>query len=272
LILRRAFLCAVAPFALSAAAWAADSTRPADPAAIEAVIAGGRLVQARAMIARVAPVDPALPLLAAELALAERNDTIALVGFQALRAAAPEDCRINAGLGIAAARLSHDADALAPLEVATRLCPERWRAWEALGVVHDRAGRFADAERAYRAALATTGDRAGVLNNFGFSLILQRRSAEAVPLLREAARLAPDSERIANNLDIARAAAGEDLASGLPGRGSTRWADRLNNTGYAAYLAGDAARATRYLSQAVGEADVYPAHAAANLALVEAPK
>jgi Flp pilus assembly protein TadD len=272
LILRRALLSVAGAFAMSAAAWAADSSGPADPAAIEGAIAGGRLVQARAMIARVAPGDPALPLLAAELALAERNDSVALAGFQALSPAAPEDCRINAGLGIAAARLGRDADALAPLEAATRLCPDRWHAWEALGVVHDRAGRFIDAERAYRTALATAGDRAGVLNNLGYSLILQRRSAEAVPLLREAARLAPDNERIANNLDIARAAAGDDLAGDLPGRGSSRWADRLNNAGYAAYLAGNAARAARYLSQAITDADVYPAQAAANLALVEGPK
>jgi Flp pilus assembly protein TadD len=56
----------------------------------------------------------------------------------------------------------------------------------------------------------------------------------------------------------------------IPDRGSERWADRVNNAGYAAFLAGDKSHATRYLSAAVSTADVYPARAAANLALVQA--
>lgn len=246
----------------------------ADPADIGAAISGGRLAQARAMIARADLAAPAmvdaLPLLTAELALAERHDQLAYTGFDALRAKRPDDCRVNEGFGLSALRLGRTADAGEALESATRTCPGRWRSWNALGIVHDRAGRWADSDNAYRMALQSTTDRARVLNNLGYSLILRRRPADAVAILREAATLAPQNERIANNLDIARAAAGEDLIAQIPDRGSERWADRVNNAGYAALLAGKPRQAVRYLSEAVSTADMYPIRAAANLAVAQA--
>ncbi len=255
---------------ISTSAYAGETIDPAD---IGAAIAGGRLAQARAMIVRADPAAPAmvvaLPLLTAELALAERHDEIAHTAFGALRTQTPDDCRVNEGFGIVALRLGRTAGAQDALESATRLCPDRWRAWNALGIAYDRAGRWADSDRAYRMALAGTTDRARVLNNLGYSMILRRRPADAVPILREAVRLAPRNERAANNLDIARAAAGEDLIAQIPDKGSARWADRVNNAGYAAFLVGNAQHAVRYLSAAVSAADVYPVRAAANLALVQ---
>lgn len=257
-----------------AASAIAHAGEPVDPADIGAAIAGGRLSQARSMIARADPATPALvealPLLAAELALAERRDEIAYTAFAALRASTSDDCRVNESFGIAAIRLGRMKDVREALESVTRLCPHRWRAWNALGIVHDRAGRWSDSDQAYRMALAETTDRARVLNNLGYSMILRRRPADAVPILREAAMLAPRNERAANNLDIARSAAGEDLIAQIPGRGSERWADRVNNAGYAAWLAGNPRHAIRYLSEAVSAADIYPMRAAANLALAQA--
>jgi Flp pilus assembly protein TadD len=241
---------------------------------IAAAIAGGRLAQARAMIARADPGAPdiaaALPLLTAELALAERHDDVAYSAFAALRRQTPCNCRADEGFAIAALRLNRMEGVREALETATRQCPDRWKAWNALGIVNDRLARWAESDEAYRQALAASPDRAKILNNLGYSMILRKRPAEAIAPLREATRLAPRNLRAANNLDIARSAAGEDMIAQIPDRGSERWADRVNNAGYAAFLAGDKDHATRYLSAAISAADVYPARAAANLALVQA--
>ncbi|MBY8826483.1 hypothetical protein K7G82_29545 [Sphingomonas colocasiae] len=251
-----------------------NAAEPIQPDDIAAAIAGGRLAQARAMIARADPGAPdiaaALPLLTAELALAERHDDIAYSAFAALRRQAPGDCRADEGFALAALRLNRMEGVREALETATRQCPDRWKAWNALGVVNDRSARWAESDAAYRQALATSPDRAKILNNLGYSMILRKCPAEAIALLREATRLAPRNLRAANNLDIARSAAGEDMIAQIPDKGSERWADRVNNAGYAAFLAGDKGHAMRYLSTAISAADVYPARAAANLALVQA--
>ncbi len=268
------YLHAIIGLSAMAASAIVHAGEPVDPADIGAAIAGGRLLQARAMIARADPTAPAmveaLPLLSAELALAERRDEIAYTAFGALRTRTADDCRVNEGFAVAAIRLGRMTDVRVALEGVTRLCPHRWQAWNALGIVHDRAARWSDSDQAYRMALAETTDRARVLNNLGYSMILRRRPADAVPILREATTLAPRNERAANNLDIARSAAGEDLIAQIPDKGSERWADRVNNAGYAAWLSGNPRHAIRYLSEAVSAADVYPMRAAANLALVQA--
>lgn len=235
----------------------------------EAAIEQGRLTQARVMIERLAPV-PAIATeirrLTAELALAERDDRGAFAALAGLPDTA-NDCRVDESFGVAALRVGRMAEAHAALERSTASCPDRWRGWNALGVIYDRLARWDDSERSYARALALTGGSATVTNNIGVSLMLQRRHAEALAILNRAAAAAPSNERIANNIDIAGASAGQAPAPTRETQADR--ARRLGNAGYAAYLAGDRVRARAYLSQAIHLADRYSARAAGNLSLMD---
>ncbi|MBP2299082.1 tetratricopeptide repeat protein [Azospirillum picis] len=75
------------------------------------------------------------------------------------------------------------------------------------GVALHRAGRFADAETAYRAALDADPGRASpshadALHLLGLLLHQAGRSADALPLIKEALRLAPDFPSAWNHLGL----------------------------------------------------------------------
>lgn len=236
-------------------AGAANGAEPssADPvAAIDRAIAGDRLIQAGAMLDR---KDLQLPAqerarLVASLLLAHRQDAQALKLFEAALAQQPQDCRLQAGAGIAALRLGRDKDAELRLRESTAACPDNAETWGALAVVEDKGGRWDLSAAAYARAIALSKDDPALLNNAGVSLMSQRRYAEAIRLFRQALLIDPANAHARNNLDIARVASGErpDFESE---EDSGRRADRLNNAGYAALLAGDAAAATSYFDEAI---------------------
>lgn len=225
----------------------------ADPvAAIDRAIAGNRLIQAGAMLDR---KDLALPAqertrLVASFLLARHHDAEALKLFEAALAAQPEDCRLQGGAGIAALRLGRDKDAELRLRASTAACPDNADTWGALAVVEDKGGRWDLSTVAYARAIALSKDDPALLNNAGVSLISQRRYAEAIRLFRQTLVIDPTNEHARNNLDIARVAFGErpDFEAEID---SGRRAERLNNAGYTALLAGDAAAATSYFDEAI---------------------
>lgn len=242
-----------------------------DYALIGQAIEAGRLVQARTMLAnrtlaeRDAPSEE-FEILSAELALAERRDAQALAAFNDLNHRGVTDCRVQAGLGLSLMREQRSKEALSHLRAATMACPNNWRAWNGLGVALDLARDWRGSADAYETAFQLTADQASVMNNYGFSLLLQKRFAEAAPLFEASARAEPDNQRYANNADIARTMAGEPLtAAGQDGGDREEWARRLNNAGYASLLTGREQEAKAYFSRSLHAGDSYFHRASANL-------
>ena len=77
------------------------------------------------------------------------------------------------------------------------------------------------------------------------------------------------SERIAHNLELARAAVSEDLPARRPGESDTDWAARLNDAGVIAKVRGDHRKAKAAFAQAVEVRSDYYERAANNLVQVE---
>jgi len=147
--------------------------------------------------------------------------------------------------------------------------PDLWRAWNAIGFLHDRSGDWSEAETAYRAALeAAPPDAApSILNNLGVSAMAQGRYDEAAGYLRQA--LAADA-----GLEVSRA--NLRLVLGMQGRYAEAMAGLalgetpavLNNLGYVAMMQGDLARAEAYFQRALEASPSYYETAAGNLALL----
>lgn len=219
------------------------------------------------------PPDPMrLKALSGALALAEGRNDFAYAVLAELHREAPSDCRVGAGAGTAAARLGNAHAAIGLLEDATRQCPGSWESWNALGIAHDLERDWASSGRAYAKALALDPGNARILNNYGYSLFLQHQYEAAVDLFHKAADIDPHNLRIANNLDIALASLGSELAPAGANIDPDRLAERLNNAGYAAYLAGDKRAARAYLSRSIMMRPTYFEKAASNLALAEGMK
>ncbi|MCF8709411.1 hypothetical protein [Rhizorhapis sp. SPR117] len=163
--------------ALAYPAMAQDKAPVADYALIDQAIDGGRLVQARAMLANQRLSEGNQPstefeILSAQLALAERRDAQALVAFGDLKTRGVADCRVDAGLGAALVKHQRAREAVAFLDSATQTCPDRWDAWNALGVARDLTGDWKESESAYERAFSLSDNKAGIMNNYGFSLLI----------------------------------------------------------------------------------------------------
>jgi len=72
-----------------------------------------------------------------------------------------------------------------------------------LGILRDDAGAFAQAEPAYREALAQAPNQAYLHNNLGYNLLLQSRPKEAADEFRAALAIEPHSELANDNLGLA---------------------------------------------------------------------
>ena len=92
---------------------------------------------------------------------------------------------------------------------------------------------------------------------------------DALPLLERAAALDPKARRIADNLELARAALAEDLPRRRPGESDADWAARLNDAGILAAAGGQRQRAIAAFTQAIEASSQWFERAANNLALVE---
>ncbi len=240
---------------------------------IETAIAQGRLHQAELMVAshRVAgAADSRLDALEADLLLAQHKHEAALAIYLKLAAAAPEEAHFWTGAGIASLQLRRLDDAMAQLRRAAALPGADWKTWNALGVLSDHRRAWQASEEAYGRALALAPASPVALNNRGYSLLLQKRFGEALDLLRRAAALEPENQRIALNLKLAAAMSGDYSLRRGPRESAQAWARRLNNAGYAAWLAGDRAAARSLLARAIEASEIHYSRAAENLKLVEA--
>lgn len=171
------------------------------------------------------------------------------------------------GQGIALSMLGRSDEALAALKSATDLDKTLWRAWNGLGREYDLRRDWGDALLAFNAALAAPGAKtAVVLNNRGYSLLLQNKINEASADFIAALAKDPGLAAARTNLRIALAWQGAYARAAVTGAGDDR-AAVLNNVGLAAALRGDYVQAEKYLNEAMSAKGQYYDRASENLQL-----
>lgn len=214
------------------------------------------------------PVDRLL----ADLAFARGEDDRALNLYKALLAVHPHDPLLLERGGIAALRLGRVAEATALLDRATRAPNASWRAWNARGAAADRQGRWEEADAAYDRAAVIAPQRAEVPNNQGWSLMLRGKWVEALAAFDRAWSIDRAVPRLANNIELARAAVAADLPARTQGESDEAYAVRLNDAGVVAVASGQTKRAEAAFAQAIELRSRWYARAADNLAALGAAK
>ncbi len=96
----------------------------------------------------------------------------------------------------------HYNEAISELSLAVSLDPKLTEAHNLLGVAYDKKGFGDRAKESFERAVKMEED-ADTLNNLGFSLYQNGNYRAAVDRLKRAAKLAPNDERILNNLGLA---------------------------------------------------------------------
>lgn len=240
---------------------------------VELAIESGRLDQARLMIsemirARVAQVDVDQAL--AHLAFASNDDEEALARYQAQLRQFPGDRMACERAGLSALRLNRLAEARPLMACATANQSSSWRAWNARGVLADLTQDWTEAASSYATALRLDPANARILNNIGYSHLLQGDWSGAIDYFERARMIDPAIERVGNNLELARAAIEQALPSRLPNENASAWAARLNDAGVAAEILGDRRRAIANFTRALEASGGWYVRAANNLAAVSA--
>lgn len=253
-----------------AAALAAAPVQPTPPpsaqalAVLDAAIADGRLDAARELIAPMwASGTPDVLLRGAELALAGGSLPEAAEGFSGLLDG-PLAATARQGLGITRLREGKDAEARALLEQAVAADAGLARAWNALGVLADKARDWAAADTAYGRAIAAAPQDAGFMANRGWSHLLRGHHQAAELDLLAALKLQPKLKVARTNLALARAMQGRYQEAFLLSD-KTSLATDLNTVGYAAMMRGDLAVAEAYFNRAMALNPQFDRAAWANL-------
>lgn len=251
-----------------------SAAEPQHPPLSEAehALAAGRVEQARIMIGNAVKAGaqgPEVDRLLADLAFVSEDFGLALVRYDALLRAEPGNAFLAERAGIAALKLGDWSRGRALLYRATTADGTSWRAWNALGVAADHFRDTQQAERAYARAAQLSPDRPEILNNMGWSLLLQGRWEEGHAVLERASVIDPGDRRIADNLELARLAVSADLPARRPRESDEEWAARLNDAGVVALARGERARAVAAFSRAIEARSDWFEKAANNLALAQ---
>lgn len=259
---------------------AAVASAPAPPST-QALLTGAnhalqanRVDQAGVMIARAmaagasgVAVDRAL----ANLVYARGNYREAALRYDALLKAAPGDQSLLEPAAIAALKLGDVDRAEALLGKATAERGASWRSWNACGIAADLKQDWIRADECYAHAIRLAPNEVEAVNNLGWSLLMRGDWNAALSHFEQAATIDPKSQRVRNNLELARAA----LAAGLPnrkrGESDSSWAARLNDAGVAASMRGDKARAAAAFTQALDVNGTWYSRAANNLDTLRNP-
>ncbi|HEY0648859.1 tetratricopeptide repeat protein [Phenylobacterium sp.] len=226
----------------------------------------GRMID-QAMLGGV--TDPRLSLLGGDLNLVRKRYNVALTSYRMAEGAAETRAQSLQGQGLALALLGRSTEALEMLKRAVAEDPKAWRAWNALGAQYDTRGDWTASEAAYAQAMANSGGAPQVLNNRGYSRLLQSRRDEAVADLVAALQKKPDMSEARTNLRVALAMGG-DYERAVSGASADERAALLNNAGFAAGVRGDYAKAEELLNQALKVKSEYYARASENLKIVRA--
>lgn len=253
---------------LVAAGVAAATPHAPRLAEIEHAINMGRFGQARAMISAAIAAGSsgaAVDRLLADLAFASGNSAEALARYKVLVGLRPADALIAERAAICAIRMGEISLAKGLADHAASLPDASWRAWNARGTVADMLRDFDTADASYLRALELAPDQPEILNNLGWSRLLRGDWAGALAPLEKAAMRLPKAERVANNLELARAGIAADLPQRRPGESNVLWATRLNDAGVVAQIKGDRARAVAAFAQAIEARESWYERAANNL-------
>jgi Flp pilus assembly protein TadD len=210
-------------------------------------------------------------LLLAEVLLRTGQAEPALEHFTSTTAAERFRALALQGIGLSLLHLGDAPEAATQLRKALELDGMLWRAYSALGWIHDARKEWSLAELNYRRALAVVPESAIVHNNLGMSYLLQRRFAAAVVTFRRALELDPSLAPARANLRIALASQGH-YAEALAGASKEALPDALNDVGYLAMMRGDYEIAEGYFSRAMRMSPSYHNLAARNLESLEALK
>lgn len=211
--------------------------------------------------------SPELTILNGQLFLARGRFAEALEMFRPVAAETPPNGRALEGEGIALSMLGRSDEAMAALKAATGLDKALWRGWNCLGREYDLRRDWTNAGGAYAAALAAPGVRSAmVLNNRGYSLLLQNKPTEASADFIAALAKEPALAAARTNLRLALAWQGAYDRAAVTGAGDDR-AAVLNNVGLAAALRGDYVQADKYLTEAMAAKGQYYDRASENLQL-----
>ncbi|HXU99531.1 MAG TPA: tetratricopeptide repeat protein [Caulobacteraceae bacterium] len=210
-----------------------------------------------------------LTCLRGELFLARGDFPDALAAFRSVAGDPGQRARALEGEGLALSLTGKSDDALAALGEATRLDKSLWRAWNGLGREYDTRRDWKKSQAAYMAALAAPGgDAAIVLNNRGYSHLLQRQTTEAAADFVAALAKDPGLAAARTNLRITLAIEGQYARAAVTGVGDDR-AAVLNNVGLAAAIRGDYLEADKLLAEAIEARGQFYARASDNLALAK---
>ena len=238
-------------------------------------IQAGRLEQARLMIANAVKAGasgPEVDRLMADLSYASGDYKPALARYLQLLVSSQNDAVMYEHAGIAAVKIGDMAQAERLLERATSFPAANWRAWNARGVAADYRNDWAIADQSYSRAAELAPDRAAIFNNYGWSLLIRGRWSDALDKIERAAAIDPKSQRIADNLELARAAVSEDLPQRRPNESEADWTARLNDAGVIARLQGNNKKAVAAFTQAIEARSQYYTRAANNLAMAAPAK
>jgi Flp pilus assembly protein TadD len=251
----------------SPAPQAAESDRLAQ---IRSAIDGDRLIQAELMLKGTDTAASATEiLLLADLRTQQHRYDEALALYAGVEAREPQNRHAIAGAGLALIHLGRSTEAEPRLRKASEMAGADWRTWNALGIALDRRADWEGSRLAYEKALPLAPRPAVVLNNAAYSLMLQKRPAEARALLDRAKDLEPANPQVLLNLQIADGMVGRYPPTRGGKEESAAWATRLNNVGYGAMLAGDLAGARSLFSRAIAANETRYEAAERNLARVE---
>lgn len=196
------------------------------------------------------PANPKARLGVGEIYLSLREAKKAREAFDALAEEPSVRARALQGRGLTLAMDGQVDTAEAPLRAAVAEDPALWRAWNALGHLHDRRKEWSEARACYEKALEGAPRSASVHNNLGFSLILAGQPEQAEKYLVKAIEIERDNKLARSNLRLALAWQGR-YQEALAGAQSEELAAALNNVGYVAMLRGDYVAAEAYLTRAM---------------------
>jgi Flp pilus assembly protein TadD len=251
---------------------AAAAVDDATVAAVQQALDEGRLVDAGRLLDRAflaGETDPRLTLEAGQLDLQEERFQDALTDLKKVDANIETRGKALEGEGIALSMLGRSDEALATLQKAVTEDPAAWRAWNALAGEYDERRDWVKAGEAYDHAITDSDGAAIVLNNRGYSRMLQGQLDAAKDDFVAALKKKPDLATARTNLRLAMALKGEyDRATA--GGVADDQATLLNNAGFAAMMRGDYAAAEDFFNRAIDAKGAYYARASQNLAMAKA--
>ena len=178
---------------------------------------------------------------------------------------ANEDAVAAEERGLANFNLGYAEAAEVDFKLAPKIDPGRWRSWNVLGILADLNGNPADARAFYYRALAILPDSPTLINNIGYSFLMDGKYSQAESMLHKGLVMGFEDVVMRNNLSMAIAWQGryEEAIQVIDGVLPRRSA--LNNVGYIAMSRGDIEVAKQLFSEALEISPSYYVRAAQNL-------